>query len=330
MKLHLPLILAGTLLAVQAQEQGQGFQTPAYLIEKEPLRARQIWLVAANKAQFAYRETAQAMEIKQDRLMNYGGLYILETKDVTAAFDLYEARKYKEAREAFAKIKARFKPVDKFDNNPATIAAFYEMECMRHMEDLEALQATLGTFLKDPLTSEGQLRQLELYVLWDAVRTKSWDRLDILCRERQEVKLPPEQRAQIGYLHGLALEGLKKPMDALNAYQTAITADVGASEVLTRKSALRVMEILKADEEVQHAIKVWGTEDEKKGTRGYNLLREAGAMAVLYDMSLGGGEPLATSLKSLAQYAPEVLSVGAEAPDEDPDAKEEDEKEAKE
>lgn len=314
MKLHLPLILACTVLAAQAQE--QGFQTPALLIEKEQPRFRQIWLIAANKREFAYRETPQAMDIKREPLAAFGGLYILEPKDMTGAFDLYEARNYKEAREAFEKIKTRFKPLQTLDNNPSTVAAFYEMECMRHLEDLEALNTAVSTFLKEPLTSESQLRQLELYVLWDAARTKSWDRLDILCRERQDVKLPPDQRSQVGYLHGMALEGLNKPMDALNAFQIAITADAGASEVITRKSAIRVMEIIKADPEVQHAIKVWGTEDEKKTSRGYTMLHEAGAMAVLFEMALGGGEPLPGSLKTLVQYAPKVLDVGAEAPDE--------------
>jgi hypothetical protein len=130
----------------------------------------------------------------------------------------------------------------------------------------------------------------------------------------------------------MALEGMGKPLDALNAYQVAITADVGASEVITRKSAIRVMEIIKADPEVQHAITVWGTEDEKKNSKGYNLLREAGAMAVLFGMALGGGEPLPGSLKSLIQYAPEVLEVGAEQPEEEPDEKDgkEEEKKAEE
>lgn len=319
--LHLPLILAGTMLVAQAQEQ-QGFQTPVLLIEKEQPRFRQAWLVAATKTQIRFRETPQAMDTVDARLSDFGGMYILEPKEMTEAFDLYESRKYKEAREAFEKIKTKFKPLQALDNNPSTIAAFFEMECMRHLEDLEALNKVVSTFIKEPLTSESQLRQLELYVLWDAARTKSWDRLEILCRERESVKLPPDQRAQIGYLHGLALEGLNKPMDALNAFQVAITADAGASEVITRKSAIRVMEILKADPEVQHAIKVWGTEDEKKASKGYALLQEAGAMAVLYEMAVGGGEPLPGSLKSLLTYAPEVLSVGAEAPDENADDKE--------
>ncbi len=325
MKLHLPLILAGTVLVAQAQEQ-QGFQTPVLLIEKEHPRFRQVWLIAATKTQIRFREAPQAMDTKDARLSDFGGMYILEPKEVTEAFDLYESRKYSEAREAFGKIKARFKPLQALDNNPSTVAAFFEMECMRHLEDLEALNKELSTFIKDPLTSESQLRQLEIYVLWDAARTKSWDRLDILCRERQEVKLPPEQRAQIGYLHGMALEGMGKPLDALNGYQIAMTADAGASEVITRKSAIRVMEIIKADPEVQHAINVWGTEDEQKGSKGYALLQEAGAMTVLYDMALGGGEPLPSSLRDLAKYAPEVLSVGAEAPDEDADEKKDEEK----
>jgi hypothetical protein len=326
MKLHLPLILAGTVLAAQAQ---QGFQTPALLIEKENPRFQQVWLMAATKVQIRYREAAQAMDFKDAARGEFGGVYILEPKEVTEAFDLYESRKYKEAREAFEKIKTRFKPIQAIDNNPSTVAAFYEMECMRQMEDLEALNTALSTFMKEPLTSESQLRQLELYVLWDAARTKGWDRLEILCRERENVKLLPEQRAQVAYLHGMAFEGLNKPMEALNAYQIATTADAGASEVLARKSAIRIMEILKANPEVQHAIKVWGSQDEKKNSQGYSLLQEAGAVAVLYEMALGGGDPLPGSLKTLLQYAPKVLEIGADAPDDGEEEKESDKKEEK-
>lgn len=305
MKLHLPLAFALTITALPAQEP-QGFQTPAYLAEKDQPRLRPAWIVAATKTQIRYKDSELTMDTKDARISEFGAVYLLEPADYSKAMDLFEARKYKEAKEAFEKVKNRFKPVAGMDNNPSTMAAFYEMECMRLLDDLEGLSKALGSFIKEPLTRESQLRQLELYILWDAARMKNWDRLEILCRERDKVKLPGEQRAQVAYLHGLALEGLDRKQEALFAYNTAMTADAAASESIARKSAIRVLEIHKADPDVQQAIKVWGTADEKKGTRGYLHLVEAGAVASIYEIALGAGEPLPTSLKSFLTYKPEA------------------------
>ena len=38
-----------------------------------------------------------------------------------------------------------------------------------------------------------------------------------MCVERKQQTLPTYQRAQVAYCHGLALEGLERPIEALNA-----------------------------------------------------------------------------------------------------------------
>ena len=289
----------------QPAQPAEPFQTPALLVEKEGA-FKKAWIVAATKTAIRYRETEVSVDTKDARISEFGAIFLYEPKEYSAAMDLYQSRKYEEAKAEFIKVKERFKPIMPMENSPAALAAFYEMECLRRLGDFEGLSAALGKFIKDPLTRETQLGQIELYVLWDAVRTKSWDRLDILARERATTKLPGDQRAQVGYCHGLALEGLNRPDDALFAYHTAMTADAGATEELARQAALRILAIHKADAEVQHAIKVWGTEDERPNSRGYSHLTEAGAVAALFEMSLGAGTPLPSELKSFLKYKPKV------------------------
>lgn len=298
------MLLSVLALHAPAQtSQPQPFQAPALLI-REDGGASRAWLLAATKTAIRYRETEVATETVDAKLSDFASIYIYEPRDFTAAMDLYQARKYEEAATRFAAIKERFKGLQTLANNPGTLAAFYEMECLRKLGKLDDLSAALRNFDKGPLTRENQQRQIELYVMWDAVRTKSWQDIDNMAKERAKTKLPGDQRAQVAYCHGLALEGLERPQEALAAYQTAITADAGASEDIAREAALRILAILNADTEVQKAAKAWGTDAERKNSVGYSRLLEAGAVARLFEKALGGGAPLPAEFKELAKYEP--------------------------
>ena len=277
------------------------FQTPALLINSDGTFEK-AWLVAATKASIRFRETEVAVDTRDARVADYSAIFLYEPREFSTAMDLYQGRKYQEAKTAFAAVKERYKSLSALEDNHSTLSAFYEMECMRRLGDLDGLAAALQKFIKEPLIRETQLRQIELYVLWDAVRSKSWDRLDILCREREKAKLPGDQRAQVEYCHGLALEGLGRPAEALVAFSTAMTADAGASEEIARLAALRVLAIHKANPEVQTAIKVWGTADENKNSKGYSDLLEAASVAELFELSLGAGTPLPSDLKVFLKY----------------------------
>lgn len=299
----LPLLVLSS--QAQTEEPATTFQTPALLIEEDGAHMK-VWLTVATKTQIRYRETEVATNTKDAKISDYKAIYLFDPRPYSAAMDLYQGRKYEEAKAAFASVKEHAKPIRQLEDNHSTLAAFYEMECMRKLGDLEGLATALQSFIKSPLTREHHLRQIELYVLWDAARTKSWDRLEILVKERAATRLPSDQRAQVAYLHGLALEGLKRPMEALFAYQTAMTADAGASEDLARLSALRVLAIFAEDPEVQMAIKNWGTKDENKNSKGFSNLMEAAAVAGLFELSLGGGAPLPPEMKSFLKYKPKT------------------------
>jgi hypothetical protein len=126
--------------------------------------------------------------------------------------------------------------------------------------------------------------------------------------------MPGYQRVQVGYCLGLALDSQDKIIPAINAYNIALTADTGASEDLTRTAAANALRLYLKDPGVQTAIKLWGSKDENPNTSGHQMLVEAGALAGLYELSLGGGTPLPAEAKDLLKYKPQAAPKAEAAP----------------
>ena len=299
MKNLLTLLLI-SLLSVSASA-AEGFQTPAILSQPNGEKFR-AWISASTKTDIRYKTTEISTDFIDAKIASFATIFLIEPPEYAAAVDLFDARKYKEAQAEFAKVKELHKPMANLKDNFHTLAAFHEMESMRKQGDYEGIAAALGKFVKEPLTREHQLRQLELYVLWDAVRTEAWDRLFIISSERDAENLPGYQRAQVAYCKGLALHKLKREREALIEYNIAMTADAGASEEITRDAVLNSLRIYRGDSEVQLAITNWGTKDENKSSGGYTRLLEAGALARLYTLTLGAGKALPPELKKLSDY----------------------------
>jgi tetratricopeptide (TPR) repeat protein len=292
-------------------------QAPAMLIYDDGT-SDNIFIVAATKTMVRFKSTPQAIDTEDINISSVQAVYILEPKMYRDAMELYQARKYAEAKELFAQVKAMYKPTAALDNNYSTLGAFYELECMRRLGDLEGLSKALEGFRKEGLTREHQLRQLEIYVFWDAVRTKSWERLAALGEARLQEKLPSYQRAQVAFCVAQAYEALKQSSKALNAYNTAMVSDAGATEEIADKSALAIMRIHQASPEVQLAIKLWGTEDENKASTGYMHLQEAAAVAGLYELTLGGGKKLPNEFVPLLKFKPKINKPEPQKPAEAP------------
>lgn len=241
-----------------------------------------IWIIAATQDKIRYLESKVDTDASDMLISAAASIFLKEPIDFTKAVDLFKARKYSEAQPMFAKIKAQYKTTEKMPGNFSTRAGFYEMECMRKAGDLEGLSAATERFIADPLQRDYDKQQVEVYALWDAVRTRSWERVDNMAQKVATKEYPGNIRAQIGFCHGLALEALKKTAPALNAYNTAIIADTGASEEVAKPAATNIMRMLMADESVQTAMTRWGAEDEVKHASGRGLLLEASAMAHFY------------------------------------------------
>jgi hypothetical protein len=178
-------------------------------------------IIAADKTHFLWRESdISTVSRKQSR--GTCTVYFYQPADFTEAMELYKSRNYKDAAEKFAAVEEAYSKINEIEGNPSTLAGFYQLECLRRMEDLEGLMAKAETYDPENLLQEFHKVQYEIYsVFWDAVRTKGWTRLDAIANDEKwrNRKLPGNLRAQISYCHGLAQEGMDKPIKALNAYQ---------------------------------------------------------------------------------------------------------------
>jgi len=286
-------------------------QAHALLIYDER-KFEEVWIDGASKTRFQYRVQPNAIDRTVKSIATVTTIYFYEPSAFRYARDLYQARKFDDARKLFARIHDALIKIRDLPGNYGTLAGFYELECMRQLGDLEGLKKKLETFHPEALIRKHHQRQIELYKMWDAVLSKSWQRLDMICEKWKEEPMPGYQRVEVAYCHGLALEGIEKPVKALNAYATAMVADYGASDVLVRKAALNSLRIYKADEDVQLAIKLWGTEDEDKNSTGYFRLKEAGSLAKAYKTILGKSLP--SEYAGLVQYAPKGQSTQIIAP----------------
>lgn len=285
-------------------------QAEAFLIYEEG-DVERVWITAATAVAIRYKGTEQAVDTEDAKIDEFQSIYILEPPTLSEAIELYQGRKYSEAKDKLAAVKTAYKAIEELPDNPSTLAAYLELECLRKLGDLDGLAKALETFDKAGLTREYQQRQIELYAMWDAVRTKDWSRLESICVERLKERMPGFQRAQIGYCLGLALDSQDKLIPAINAYNIAMTADTGASEDITRLAAENSLRLYKKDTDVQTAIKLWGTPDEVVGSSGHQRLLEAAALAELYELSLGGGQPLPADFKDLLKYVPKTETAAA-------------------
>lgn len=213
--------------------------------------------------------------------------------EFAVATDLYQARKYHEALAAFGRLGAA--PVE--GDEGGLLARFYETECLRRLGNLEGLAKAAGSLEKKPSLGTRRLRQLEIDGLWELVGMKQWEGLGLAAERLAGQRLPGDQRAQVAYCRGLALENLGRRFESLNAYNIAMTADAGASEEVAREAAIGVLRIHRGDPDVRDAIARRGTPEENRDSAGAIRLREAAAVASLFELSLGAGVPLPADFK---------------------------------
>ncbi|MDB6076787.1 MAG: hypothetical protein JWO82_534 [Akkermansiaceae bacterium] len=226
---------------------------------------------------------------------------LVEPPGFQEAMALYGSRHYRAAREKFATVQKAYQDFSFLPDNPATLAGFQIMECLRQEGDLEELAKAAAGFDKSKLSREYQQRQFDLYAMWDDVRNQSWDRVEPVCRERLEERLPGDQRSQVAYGLGLALEAKGKAGEALASYHEAMAAATGAPDATTRQAALHAMRLHRKQPEVAAALAQQGALKSKEaGSTGSGPeMRELLALARAYASHFGAGESLPDDLKDL-------------------------------
>ena len=315
--LLLPLMLLVPVVGLAQNQPAKPPEPPRGMVvlklENDRLDAEEVYLLAVTADSVAYKFNVGDAEPEIKKRVEVDSVFLYDPADYLEALDLFEGNKFAEAKDAFAKVKERYgKAYPGIPNNPGVMASYYELECLRNLNDLEGLRVALQKFKKDNITRKVPLQQIELYVLWDLIRANLNQEAIKVAEGYKGKRLPGNQRAQIAYCHGRALEGLNKPAhEILLAYQTAITADAGASETLARDAALRSLEILHNDQEVKDAMKTF---DESEGTeliRGFTKAMEAAGLCSMFQIQLGAGEPLPAKYRHFLKYTPERVQEAA-------------------
>lgn len=304
---HFVLVTVTLCAAVSAQNR---FQQEALLIRGDDLS--RVWVGDADDKQFLYYETEQGVDSKTMRISQPDAIWLMEPDAYAEALESYQGRKYEEAAKQFAKVRQDFIKLRELPNNYSSLAAFYEMEALRQSGKLDELKSKLVKFTPDDratLTREFQKRQLEMYPMWEAIQEKAWARVEAIANEWLGKDLPGFQRAQAAYGLGLSLDGQDRTEEALDAYHAALVADTAASERIASEAALNALRLYSDDEQVQLAIRLHGTEDEDKNTLGARRLSEAGAVASLYELTLGAGQKLPAKFQELVKYTPSPMAV---------------------
>lgn len=296
MKPLISLVLAGAMSSSL-----WGADAHAIIVMEDEAQA--VWLTAASGTNIEYKEKIKSIDKKRKARSSLLSIMFYEPDLFKEGMELYESRDYAGAKEKFLACEVAFKKVDDLPGNYSTLAGFYAIESCRRMEALEDMAQLLENYQSAGLVRESHKNQFEVYIAWDAVRTKGWRRLMALTTEMlAQNRWTGTQLAQIYYCRGLACEGEGEPMLALNAFNGAFTADFTASEELTKKATLNCLRIIKGHEEVQLAMKLFGTEDEDPNSNGFMLLQEGVALCDLWTKALGGGQALPPEYQELLKF----------------------------
>ena len=295
------LVLATSLGSAFAQKEKE----PRALMftDKNVLKG---WIVAANDKVVRYKETENST-VYRDLRLAAAKIYFLEPPEFTEAMELFKSRNYTEAKDKFEACAKIYKKVDEIKGNYSTLSSFFQMECLRKLEELAQLSPLIESLNFELLGRAEHHTQVKIYsVFWEAVRTKSWSRLDAIASdpEWRNLKVSGGLRAQMSYCHGLALEGIDKPIQALTAYNHAFVSDFAASEEITRKAALNCLRIIDNHDSVKLAKKLYNTEDHNPDSTGAFLIKEGIALIKLWDKTLGNGATLPANYKGLLRFPP--------------------------
>lgn len=260
-----------------------------------------IWVEVASEKTIRYRENPKSLN-RIDVPLRKVTVKFVTPSEYSVALDLFENRNYEEAQPAFKAAREKYAFTDKVPANFSTLSGYYELECARKLGNYEEMETLFDKFKPGPLALETHKTQLKINPIYNAIRTEDWPRLQILCEEWADKKVPGSIRAQLEYAYGLALEGKDKLEDALIAYNKAMVADYAASELLVRRAALACFGIYNKHPEVQLARKLHGTPDENPNSTGALLLGESAALVEMWNTALGRGEALPDDYKAFLKY----------------------------
>lgn len=271
----------------------------AYLVSQEG-GSLHVKLTGGDRTTLRYEEISTPGVMRELASAGLRSVALVDPPGFQEAMSLYGSRHYRAAREKFMVIQKAYQDFSFLMDSPSVMAGYQIMECLRQEGDLEGLAAAAGAFDKSKLSREYQQRQFDLYAMWDDARNQNWDRLESVCRERLEERLPGDQRAQAAYGLGLALEAKGKTPEALASFHEAMAAAMGAPDATTRQAAIHAMRLYRKQPGVSAAIAQGALKSKEAGSTGSGPeMRELLALARAYATRFGAGESLPDDLKDL-------------------------------
>ena len=307
MKNNFKLVLSTALIAAGAAVgSGKAADAPVHLVFPDGRRAQDAWVEVATAVAIRYKDRPDSTITIDQRLDKLTSLFFYEPAEYTEAMSLYKGRKYAEALLKFEACAAAYKSTLDVPGNYSAVSRFYAMECQRKLGNLEGMIKVREGFNKERLSREADRVQFDLYLLWDAVSKRSWDRVENQAKqwlERKDVSGP--QRAQAGYCLGMAHENLGNIDEALTAYGIGMTASGGEDETVIRESALASLRTYVNDPLVKTAMTLFGTEHEAPASTGHLRLLEACKVAEAYPKRLSAGRALPAEYALLLKYKAE-------------------------
>lgn len=305
MKLFTSVLVAAVAMTVGASAQIADEAKVESILMLKKGNPEKVYILSSTDSDLSIVKNLQAAAAVKYSRAGVKSIYMKEPKAFTASMALFEGRKYAEAQKQFSTLKEKFKGVASLSGNHATQAGFYELECMRKQLNITGLTNSVPKFDVSSLTNPTMLQQVEVYKFWELVQKKDWARIDTLALEWEKKNVPGSIRAQIAYCHGLALEGLNRPVDALDAFAKAMTTDFTKSEEISRESVYAALRVYANMTAVKDAMDAWESEDENKSGKGYKMLVEANSLAMLYGkMGLGAGVDLPAKHAAFLDFTP--------------------------
>ena len=90
------------LVALTASAQTKEPVASRALLAEEGGGQQVVWILAATKTSIRYKETELATSTKDAKVLDFESIYFFEPAAYSEAKDLYQGRKYEEAKEKFA------------------------------------------------------------------------------------------------------------------------------------------------------------------------------------------------------------------------------------
>lgn len=268
-------------------------------------KPEKLFLLGGKPSEFSFLTTKQSTQVRRANLNGGASIFFMQPAEFSKAMDLFEGRKFSEAAIAFAATADKYSGFDQFDDNYCTLAGFYELESLRKQLAVSDLVQKAANYNAKHLSNTEQLQQIEIYKFWQLMQSKSWEQLVSLSDEWNAKHIADSHRAQIAYCKAVALQGLGRQDEALDAYALAFTVDTLKSSEIVRAAAVAALEIYLADSGVANAISSWGSSQQGQSSKGYKWLVEANALAHLYNKTgMGSGVELDPKFSAILNCTP--------------------------